>query len=266
MWNCRAKNRDHLMKMIILGTLLVVVGAGPCPVRSQIFTNADFEAGNLGFASDYQFADANSAEGQFTVRSDPQNWNQEFANFGDHTTGTGKMLVVNGATATNPAVWRQTSAIASNTAYRFQAWVGTAVAGGPANLLLLVNGVPAGPSFVLPDAPGSWVLWEQPWTSSAGGNYTFEIINANTSRFPNDFYLDDIGLLQAWPKLDVRIVDGNFELRWPADPAWRLFTSSSLFPGSWHAVTNGPATNAALYVLRLPIDPPNAFFRLQRMP
>jgi hypothetical protein len=68
-------------------------------VQAQTFINADFSAGNLGFSSDYQFADINSDEGQFTVQSDPQNWNAAFVNFGDHTTGNGKMLIVNGATS-----------------------------------------------------------------------------------------------------------------------------------------------------------------------
>src|SRR5688572_29956803 len=96
---------------------LAVAAAGLCQVHAQTFTNADFEAGNVGFVSDYQFADANSAEGQFTVRSDPQNWNGEFVNFGDHTAGAGNMLVVNGATSGSPAIWRQTTSVQTNTAY-----------------------------------------------------------------------------------------------------------------------------------------------------
>jgi len=246
-------------------SLVVAASLGLSLGHAQVFANADFEAGNAGFASDYQFADANSAEGQFSVRSDPQNWNQEFVNFGDHTTGAGKLLVVNGATAGNPAVWRQAIAIDPNTAYRFQAWVGTAVAGGPANLMLRIDGIQIGPSYVLPDGTGSWVLWEQPWTSSAGGSHTFEIINANTSRFPNDFYLDDLGLLKALPELVARIVGGELELRWPADPAWGLFTSNSLLPGSWDAVASSPTTSGAVSILRLPIDAPRACFRLQRI-
>ena len=256
----------HRHMKIVSFVIPIVVIAGLCQVHSQTFTNADFEAGNIGFSSDYQFADANSDEGQFTVRSDPQYWNEEFVNFGDHTTGAGKMLVVNGATSGNPAVWRQTIATEPNTSYRFKAWVGTAVAGGPANLMLRIDGILIGPSYVLPDGTGSWVLWEQPWTSSAGAVHVFEIINANTSRFPNDFYVDDLGLFKALPELVARIVGGELELRWPADPAWGLFTSNSLPPGSWDAVASSPTTSGAVSILRLPIDAPRAFFRLQLIP
>lgn len=253
------------MKLTWIIALFAVATAGPCHVQAQTFTNADFEAGNIGFVSDYQFAAANSDEGQFTVRSDPQNWNGEFVNFGDHTSGAGKMLVVNGATAGNPAVWRQTIAIQTNTSHVFRAWVGTAVAGGPANLILKINGVQIGSSFVLPNVTGIWVPWEQPWTSLTGSVNTFEIINANTSRFPNDFYIDDIGLKKAVPELLIKREGGEIALRWPADPAWGLFTSSLLTDVSWNAVTNIPATAGITNILLLPMDAPRAFFRLQRI-
>jgi len=252
------------MNITSLVTSFAVASLSLAQVRAQTFTNGGFEAGDVGFSSDYNFADANSEEGQFSVRNDPQNWNQEFVNFGDHTTGTGKMLVVNGATSGNPAVWRATIGTDPNASFRFQAWVGTAVAGGPANLILRVDGLQIGSSFVLPDEPGSWVLWEQPWTSSAGATHTFEIINANTSRFPNDFYMDDIDLLETLPELFVKVDRDDIELRWSSSPAWSLFSSSSLLAGSWRATTNSPTTIGSVHVLRLPIEAPHAFFRLQR--
>ena len=256
--------KPDIMKKSI--TALVVATVALCRVHSHAFTNADFEAGNIGFSSDYQFAVGNSAEGQFTVRSDPQNWNEEFVNFGDHTTGAGKMLVVNGATAGSPAIWRQTISVQTNTAYSFEAWTGTAVAGGPANLLLKIDGVQIGQSFVLPDATGSWVRWEQGWTSSTNAVATFEIINANTSRFPNDFYIDDLKLLEAPPELFIRLDGNEIELRWHANPAWKVFTSSSVTNGSWNVVTNIPTANGILYTLRLPIKARQEFFRLQKIP
>jgi hypothetical protein len=173
------------MKITSFVIPLVVATVGSCRVHAQDFANADFEAGNNGFVSDYQFANDNSDEGQFTVRSDPQNWNLEFVNFGDHTTGAGKMLVVNGATSGNPAIWRETVSLDANTSFSFRAWVGTAVAGGPANLLLKVDGVQIGSSFVLPNETGAWVLWEQPWTPSAGSTHTFEIIRGCYESFCN---------------------------------------------------------------------------------
>lgn len=261
----RKQPNETDMKTTLLVISLTIADAGWYHVQAQSFNNPDFEADSVGFTSDYQFADFNSTEGQFTVRSDPQNWNGEFVNFGDHTTATGKMLAVNGATSGDPAVWRQTISVQPNTSYRFQAWTGTAVAGGPANLILRIDGAQIGSSFVLPDNPGVWTRWEQRWTSSTNVAATFEIINANTSRFPNDFYLDDIGL-KTLPELFLKVDSGDVELRWHLEPEWELFTSTSLAPGSWSAVTNIPTQVGTLNVLRLPIESPHAFFRLQRLP
>ncbi len=62
------------------------------------------------------------------------------------------------------------------------------------------------------------------------------------------------------------LVDGRLELRWPVDPAWGLFTSSSLLAGSWDAVTNIPTVSGGGNVLLLPNTSSRAFFRLQRIP
>ncbi len=233
---------------------------------AQTFLNADFESGNTGFTSDYQFAGSNSTEGEFTVRSDPQNWNGLFVNFGDHTTGSGKMLVVNGATSGNPAIWRQTISLGANTSYCFRAWTGTAVSGGPANLMLRINGSQVGPSFVLPASADSWVLWEQPWTSSAAASYIFEIVNANTSIFPNDFYVDDVSLFKTSLRISTSIMGSSLGLSWPADPTWSLFTSSSLATGSWSPVSPIPSTTLGISSLAVPISGPRAYYRLQRIP
>ncbi len=65
-----------------------------------IIINGDFEAGNSGFTSQYTYAPgSNTTEGEYTVRADPQNWNGAFAATPDHTSGSGNMLVVNGATS-----------------------------------------------------------------------------------------------------------------------------------------------------------------------
>jgi hypothetical protein len=166
--------------------------------------NASFEAGNFGFSSDYTYAPlGNSTEGEYTVRSDPQNWNGAFVNFGDHTTGSGQMLVVNGATSGSNALWRETFIVSAGTSYDFSAWAGTAVGGGPASLLLRVDGTVVGPAFTLPNNPGAWVSWSTSWTAVAGGTSTVEIVNSNLSVFPNDFYIDDIAISDRLPASPV---------------------------------------------------------------
>ena len=154
--------------------------------------NGDFEAANTGFTSEYSFATTNTTEGEYTVRPDPQNWNPSFSAIPDHTSGTGNMLVVNGAPTSDKVVWEQTITVDAGTDYAFSAWVSTAVAGGPADLIMVVNGVTLGSSFLAPADPGSWDNMVRSWNSGSDTTATLQLFDINVSVFPNDFYIDDI--------------------------------------------------------------------------
>lgn len=168
-----------------------VVSAVACASANQL-TNGDFEAGNFGFSSDYIFANSNSTEGQYTVSSTPSSFNGAFFNIPDHTSGSGKYLVVNGATSGSPKLWRQTVTVTAATSYIFDGFYSTAVAGGPANLQLLINGQAVGSAFTLPNSVGTWLNANQVWNSGTSTSATLELVNTNLSFFPNDFYVDDL--------------------------------------------------------------------------
>ena len=155
--------------------------------------NGHFEGGNVGFTSEYTYAPAiNTTEGEYTVRSDPQNWNGKFAATPDHTSGFGNMLVVNGATQANLYFWQQEVSVLPSTVYTFSAWVSSAVAGGPADLVLKINDVTVGPSFTAPYETGNWDIWIQTWNSGVNSVADLQIYNTDLSWYPNDFYVDDI--------------------------------------------------------------------------
>lgn len=162
-------------------------------VDADLIVNGDFEAGNTGFTSQYTFSPGgNSTEGQYTVASNPQSWNAAFNNMPDHTSGTGNMLILNGAISGSPFLWRQTVAVTTGTRYDFSSWVSTAVAGGPAVLNLQVNGLQVGGQFTAPSNPGTWENWTTTWDSGVSTTADIQILNSNLSTFPNDFYIDDI--------------------------------------------------------------------------
>ena len=167
-----------------------------CSSTGATIINGDFSAGNTGFMSEYVYAPGgNGTEGEFTVRSDPQNWNQAFAPMPDHTSGDGQMLVVNGATAGNPYVWQQTVGVLPATEYSFSAWVASAYPDGPADLIVQINGSTLGSSFTLPMLPGSWENFARVWSSAGNTTAELRIVNTNLSVFPNDFYIDDIAFV-----------------------------------------------------------------------
>ncbi len=181
-------------------TLFTIIGvAGAVASQANLFANPGFELGNTGFSSDYVFATGNSSEGQYTVSSTPSTFNGAFFNIPDHTSGTGKYMVINGATSGSPAVWRQTVSVVPSQTYKFSVWTSTAVGGGPAVLQLKVNGSSVGSTFTLNNNVGTWDEWMVTWNSGVSTSGTFEIVNSNLSTFPNDFYLDDVSLVVPEP-------------------------------------------------------------------
>ena len=68
----------------------------------------------------------------------------------------------------------------------------TAVVGGPADLFLEINGLQVGPIFTATDVTGSWENWLALWNLGSATTADIRIFNADTSVFPNDYYIDDI--------------------------------------------------------------------------
>ncbi len=168
--------------------------------EASIILNGNFEAGNTSFTSGYAYTPGfNNSEGQYTVRKDPQHWNGAFFAMPDHTFGgpsqRGNMLVVNGATSGSPSVWQQLVNVSAGTNYDFSMWVSTAVAGGPASLVVSINGVSLGTPFTAPNNHGSWIQMLASWNSGAYTTADIKIVNGNLSVFPNDFYIDDISFV-----------------------------------------------------------------------
>ena len=178
--------------IVALAALAILAAAANSNAMAAL-VNGDFESGNIGFSSQYIFAPAgNTTEGEYTVRSDPQNWNAAFNAMPDHSSGSGNMMVINGSTTANLYVWQQTVSVSANTLYDFSAWVSTAVAGGPAELILQINDVTQGPSFFASNSVGTWDNWTQSWQSGGATTAKLTIFDINIDRFPNDYYMDDL--------------------------------------------------------------------------
>src|SRR5262245_30941583 len=65
----------------------------------NLFSNGNFEAGGVGFTTSYQPSPGSGLlnEGFYAVTSDPRLVHSGAASYGDHTTGSGRMMVANGA-------------------------------------------------------------------------------------------------------------------------------------------------------------------------
>ncbi len=162
----------------------------------NIIDNGDFENGNTGFTSQYSYAAVNTIEGEYTVGSNPQSWNGALGSFGDHTTGTGKMLIVNGAPVPNQSIWCKTVAVSPNTDYAFSAWIMNAniwgAASNPPTLQFSINGNLMGTPFTSTTTAGVWQQFYQTWNSGLSTTANICIVNQNTIISGNDFAIDDI--------------------------------------------------------------------------
>lgn len=171
---------------------------------ANLVYNGNFESGNTGFASGYTFK-ANPAtdlpESDYDICTDAHSTHSAFSSCGDHTSGHGNYMVVNGATTPNTVVWSQTVNVEPNTEYAFSAWVSNITSPGLATsvayLQFMINGVQVGPVFHSPTTLAQWARYYEVWNSGSTTSATIAIVNQNTVGGGNDFGLDDISLAPA---------------------------------------------------------------------
>lgn len=155
--------------------------------------NGDFEAGNTGFTSGYLYnATSWTPAGVYGVDTDPHLHHSSWASFGDHTSGFGKMMIVNGSGAPNTTVWAQTVSVTANTTYKFNIWIASTFSASPAQLQLSVNGTNTSGVFIASSTTGLWQQFTSTWNSGASTSANLRIINQNTIYSGNDFAMDDL--------------------------------------------------------------------------
>ncbi|HJS18829.1 MAG TPA: hypothetical protein VJ785_08770 [Anaerolineales bacterium] len=165
---------------------------GPQNVGTNLIVNDDFEGGNTGFSSEYDFSPGDIfPESTYDMVTDPSDSHPSAASFGDHTSGSGQMMAVNGALTGTSIVWSETIAVTANTEYEFSAWIASWFVISPTELQFRVNGSPIG-HFTAPRVPGVWLQFFALWNSGTNTTATIEIVDLNTAQNGNDFALDDL--------------------------------------------------------------------------
>ena len=177
---------------------------------TNLIANGNFNAGNSGFTSQYTYTNPNSAEGQYFVGNNPQTWNAALSSCTDHTSGTGNMLMVNGATSPDVEIWKQTITVTPNTNYNFSAWVQSLISSNPAQIQVSINGNPIGNVSTAALATCLWSPLSVNWNSGNATSASITITNKNTQVTGNDFALDDISFASVIKKTDsVKITVSN---------------------------------------------------------
>jgi gliding motility-associated-like protein len=151
------------------GTYYCEVGT----IGSNLVYNGDFEEGNIGFNSEYNYDPNTTTQGGYSVGTDvTSGW---WANCPDHTSGSGNMMIVDAACGTNGVpggaeLWCQTMQVQPNTDYIFSAWManGNSV-NSYAQLGFYFDGAIVGDTLMSTTTPCDWTQYYQVWNS---GNLT----------------------------------------------------------------------------------------------
>ncbi len=179
--------------------------------------NGNFELGNIDFSSAYTYAgtagtpapfDQNPNtlwdEGTYSVGTNPNAFHSSWASFGDHTTGTGNMLLVNGAeTPVNIWTGSLTQNLVIGQTYSFSAWLANLypppVSPGttptaPAELQFSVDGNMLGSSVATATGVGNWTQFTASFVATDTAP-AISVFDWETAANGNDFALDDISIV-----------------------------------------------------------------------
>ncbi|TMI90693.1 MAG: T9SS type B sorting domain-containing protein [Bacteroidetes bacterium] len=173
---------------------------------ANLIVNGDFNGGNNGFSSGYNYANPNVTEGEYFVGTSPQAWNSALSNCGDHTTGNGKMMLVNGSPVPDVKVWTETVLVTPNTNYAFSTWIQALWPPNPAQLQFSINGKDIGTLITASLPTCTLTQFYTTWNSGNNTSATISIVNKNTEIQGNDFALDDISFAPVFIKRDSVII------------------------------------------------------------
>jgi hypothetical protein len=171
----------------------------------ELLANGHFEQGNQDFSSDYAFA-PNIEKGYSLSYNPRDDHGQTF--FGDHTSGHGLMMIVNGSSNTNDVVWSENVSAEPNTTYIFSGWgsswghfPGDDFDPAPARLGIYINGIRVGSGQAAPKN-AEWQNFSALWNSGSAPAAQIELRLDNGDLLGNDPVFDDFSFQKYATPMD----------------------------------------------------------------
>lgn len=193
LWNAAAGITDNTaVTQTVCPTATTTYTVTGYTTGPNLIVNGDFSLGNTGFTSSYTLVNPNTNQGQYNIGTNPQAWNGGLSPCGDHTSGTGNMMMINGATVANQSIWCQTVSISPNTDYLFSTWITPAFAVNMPILQFSINGSLLATPFTSSNNLCTWEEFFTTWNSGVNTTANICIVNQNTNAMGNDFAIDDI--------------------------------------------------------------------------
>ncbi|NDA64429.1 MAG: hypothetical protein EBX50_20735, partial [Chitinophagia bacterium] len=166
------------------------------PIGNNLIVNGDFESGNTGFTSQHTYNSDLLPPATYYIGSDPRIYNRFWsAACSDHTQSPGtQMMIINGSTQPNVAVWSQTVTVDPNSTYQFAFWLQNVHIASIANLQLFVDGIQVGEGINSPSGTCNWIKYAREFNTTNNTSVNISIRNQNLVFSGNDFAIDDIDL------------------------------------------------------------------------
>lgn len=174
------------------------------PPNTNLVANGDFSQGNTGFATHYAYVTpipgTTGWPDQYTITTNTLTMNTSYCPTGDHTTGSGNMMVIDGTgMGADRLVWGQNVAVQPNTTYTFSIDAAKLYYYNPTTLTININGTTI-MTPTLENAPTcQWQHYQLTWNSEGNSTANIAIYTATVATSGNDFAIDDIKLFLDCP-------------------------------------------------------------------
>ncbi|MFO0813309.1 MAG: PEP-CTERM sorting domain-containing protein [Gemmatales bacterium] len=194
-------------------------------IISSVIANGDFQSGNTGFSTNYQYRDPLTTTpvtvfdpGTYTIAPNmttPVLLHPSALNFYDHTFGnaSGSFMIINGSIHLGDAIWSTTVDVELNRDYSFSLWA--AYWNNSLNhlpeLIFSFNDTIVYGGEIDGDI-ATWKNISANWNSGSNSSVTIKILNTNTDYAGNDFALDDISFgltIAAVPEPATLVLAGS---------------------------------------------------------
>lgn len=188
------------MKKVLLFTFLILTLFGSVNESNatNLISNGDFELGNTGFGSDYTFKTISQYPlGYYNVATNPNSMNLYWSSYGDHTSGNGNMMIVDGSDVPNNnlSFWRQSIPVTQNTDYTLSFWFANNYPSSTAIIDILINGSSLGNAN--DSSVATWINFSSQWNSGNATIAQISLLDRETAGGGNDFSIDDVSFTSS---------------------------------------------------------------------
>lgn len=244
--------------------------------NAQLLNNGDFESGGVGVgfdvASAYTLlpaATGNTVQGNYAFTNNPQPFNAVFISSGDHTTGAGKMMIVDGSSDTSfPKFWKAGNTgggvcgLTPGLTYKFSYWVKTISSTSigtfsRANIIATFNntnpvGAPVVGATIVPvysAVVNNWVQVVYNFVPTSAC-VNIELSNSRLGAAGNDFAIDDLQVLAPVPPLSISSSFLNASCTGLNDGSISINAISGQVPYTYNLTGQATSTNTSDGVFR----------------